>query len=188
MVFVTQERARLGAALFARGIVLFGFAAVAIRWPEAALFFAIVGAGASAATLGFFQLGMHVASQELPSTKFFLIGDGVGALTFGMLCIGMPLLSPYAAVMLMAAWMLIYAAGMLVVSGRVWYVAPARIGLLSWSTANVAFAVAALAFVPRTLNDVLYWTAVYIWCFGLAHVAAGLWLRRRHRRLVARVI
>jgi uncharacterized membrane protein HdeD (DUF308 family) len=181
-----SERTRLSIALFARGVVLFSCAAIAVRWPDQTLFFALVGAGAAIGTLGIFQLGMHIVSDELVSTKIFLLGDGMTTLVFGILCIGLPMLPAAAALYLAASWLVMYAAFVLLVAGRLWYLPRERLGLLSWAAINLACAVAVLLAPLTTLQNFMYAAVVYLWCSGLVHLTAALWTRRRHRSALAR--
>jgi uncharacterized membrane protein HdeD (DUF308 family) len=182
----TTERLRLSVALFARGLVLFAFAAIGIRWPETTLFFVLVGAGASAAVLGVFQLGMHLAGRELPSTKAFLLGDGFTTLSLGILLISVPQLSGSLVLLFTGLWLLVYDVSVLLLAARVWYLAFVRRVLVAWGTVTLAVAIGALWSRPMPLADALYWVTAYLWCYGLLHVGAGLWLHRRHRIIMAR--
>jgi len=177
----TSERARLAAALFARGVAMFVFAAVAIRWPDTTLFFALVGAGASAAVLGVFQLGMHIASRELPSTKAFMLGDGFTTLALGTVLMTMPLIGARAGLLLGVAWMFVYVMSLVLLAARLWLMTPVRHVLLSWATVTLIVALAALFAGPMSVASALYWAAAYAWCYALLHVAAGVWLHRRQR-------
>jgi hypothetical protein len=180
------ERLRLSAALFGRGIVLFALAAIGIRWPDETLFFVLIAAGASAAILGIFQLGMHVVSRELPSTKAFLIGDGFMTLTLGIALIAMPQLTGRPALLLGGAWLGVYGVFLLLLMGRLWFLRFSRRVLLAWATVTWLAAVGAAVAGPMALSSALYWVAAYLWGFGLVHVGAGVWLHRRHRIIMTR--
>jgi hypothetical protein len=186
MTLHASERSRLSAALYARGVALLGFTALAIRWPDETLFFALVGGGASLAVLGIFQLGMHAVSDELPSTKTFLLGDGVTTMTFGTLLIVMPLLGVHAALLCAAAWALAYCVSLVLLAGRLWFMPVARHALLGWATVTLLGAIAALWAGPVSAGSMLYMVAAYAWCYALVHLAAGVWLHRRHRVIRAR--
>ena len=182
----TSERLRLSAALFVRGLALFAFAAIGIRWPDETLFFVLVGGGTTAAILGVFQLGMHLVSRELPSTRAFLLGDGFTTLAFGIVLLAMPLLNGNLVLLLAGGWLLVYDVYLALLAARVWYLPYVRRVLLAWSTVTLVVAIGALWARPLPLADALYWVAAYLWCYGLLHVGAGLWLHRRHRIIMAR--
>jgi uncharacterized membrane protein HdeD (DUF308 family) len=174
----SPELSRTSFVLLLRGFFLIVLGAVAVRWPEQTLVLAIVAAGGIAGTLGIFEVATAAATEMLPSSRMFYLGHGLVFVAFGVLSASVHVATVSVATTLAIIWLTLYVAYALLLAARVWYLSPARAGLLAWAFINTACAIATARFPARTTVGLLYWGALYVAVLGVAQVVAGTWIKR----------
>jgi len=178
---------RLSFTLLLRGAFVIPLAAVAIRWPEAALVLTMVVAGGVIGTLGIFELAAGLVSGTLPSTRRFFIGHGVVSIAFGILTASIPVATLETALALSTGWLALNAFFCLLLTARRWPDWRERLAILAWSLTNVVCAMALFLAPPPTMMGLLYALALYTFMLGVVQLAAATWIHRIATQLISGV-
>lgn len=174
----TLELAALRHLLFWRGMLALAFALVAVRWPAETLVFALVAAGAVFAVMGLFDVGISLGMRRTHRLWWLALLHGLACVAFGVVTVVVPAVALRLAVLLAAAWLMLYgllaleAARRVRTRSRVWR------ALAAWGIANGVLAALLITFPRLTITLVLYAGAAYAAAFGVAHLAAAIVLRR----------
>ena len=162
----------------ARGGALVTLGLFTIAWPEVALPVAPVVAGVLVALSGAYDLFVALRSREGLRPWLALAGHGGAWIAFGVLTAALPFLAIGTAMLLVAAWLLLFGSMTAALALAVWPMRRTRYSLLA--VAVIVFSLAALAtlfgagmppFIPLYLGACV---AVFL---GALHLAGGVWLR-----------
>lgn len=169
---------RLSTVLLIRGFALLAFGAIAVRWPDQSLADAVRYAGGIAVFLGIVELGMAMAGHALLSTRSFRTGHALVSIAFGVVSGAVTVLSLDAALDVAMVWLGAYAAFLLLLAARLWYLRRIRHALLLWSAVNAAAVVACASMRSAPRVTVLLMGALYTAALGAATIFAARWMRR----------
>lgn len=160
-------------------MLVLGLAAI-VR-PEEVLILAMLGVATVAIVFGVYEVSVAFTIRRFTPRWRLVLAHGVLSVAFGGLSIGEPGVSLRVALMVIAAWFVVYA---LIAGGMailLWRNRPARWSLIAWASFDVALAILALAYPASTIFTLLFFGAVYAAMFGAWQLAVGVWFRRTLR-------
>jgi uncharacterized membrane protein HdeD (DUF308 family) len=177
MTTIRQELRRLWHTLVWRGGAMLLLGLGALIWPEEVLIFAMVSVGIIATVFGLYEMTVAASLGRLTPAWMLVLIHGTAVLLFGALTVGGPRLSLGTAMLLIAGWLLAYAALAVTITILIWQARAIRRVLIAWAGLDVALALIAVLYPETTIFALLYFGAAYAAVFGAWQIGAGLWLR-----------
>lgn len=161
-----------------RGLAALALALVAVRWPADTLVFALIVSGTVFAVMGLFDVVLALRMRRRHRLWWLALGHGLACVGFGVVTIAVPAVALRIAVLLAAAWLLLYAVLALEAARRVRGRSSLWRAAAGWGLLNAMLAVLLLLYPGLTITLVLYAGAAYAAALGVAHLAAAAALRR----------
>jgi len=175
---LSRETSGFATSLIARGTLLVFLAIAAIGWPDDALVIAMVVAAVTFSTLGLYEIYIAIRTRSATPGWMVPMASGAACVSFGILTLVFPGMALDVTLLLVAVWLILYAALTGALALAVWPMPRTRNALLGWTLLNVMLAVAAVTMPSATIFTLLYVGAGYALAFGALQVASGLWIRR----------
>jgi uncharacterized membrane protein HdeD (DUF308 family) len=181
MTSMNKELGHLSHTLVWRGAAMLALGLAATIWPEQILILAMLAVGIISAVFGIYEISIALAIRGRTPRWWLVLAHGVASFAFGGLSVGAPGVSLRVALVVIAAWFLVYAVVAYRTAVVVWPIRAARWSLLAWGIFDAGLGILSLVYPAATIFALLFFGAVYAALFGAWQMAAGLWLRRTLR-------
>ena len=178
MIALSRHTSRFAASLIVRGTLLVFLAVAAIGWPDNALVIAMLVAAAVLGVLGAYEMVLAVRTRSATPGWMVPMASGAACVSFAILTLVFPGMTLGLTLLLVAVWLVLYAALTGALALAVWPMPRTRNALLGWTLLNLVLAVAAVTMPSATIFTLLYVGAGYALAFGALQVASGVWIRR----------
>jgi uncharacterized membrane protein HdeD (DUF308 family) len=178
MISLARETVRLSTSLLTRGILMMILGLVAFSWPDVAVARAMFTAAAILALLGACEVFIALRSRRATRGWMIPMADGAACIGFAVLTLVLPYILLNVTLLLVAIWLVLYAALTGALALALWPMPRTRFALIGWTVLNLTLALLALTLPQATIVAVLYVGAGYAVTFGALQVASGLWIRR----------
>ena len=178
MTALPQETTRFSTSLLTRGVLLVFLGIAAIGWPESALVVAMLTSAALLLVMGAFEMFLALRARDATRGWMVPLANGAACIVFGLLTLVFPSISLRFTLLLVAVWLLLYAAMTGALALALWPMPRTRRVLLAWTALNVLLALLAIGVPSATVITLLYVGAGYAVAFGALHIAYGIWVRR----------
>lgn len=178
MTSMAKELRRLSRTLIVRGTLMFILGVSAAVWPEPILIAAMVAVGVVASVLGLYEMSIGLSLRHRTPEWSMILVHGTAALAFGLLTVGAPGLTLDVALVVIAAWFLVYA-GICWKAAVQWRSIPyLSWSLFAWGCVDAGLSLLAVIYPAATIFVLLFFGAVYAAVFGAWQIAMGVWIRR----------
>lgn len=178
MTTLSRETSRFATSLIVRGTLLAFLGVAAIGWPDEALVIAMVVAAGVLGVIGAYEMLLAVRTRSVTPGWMIPMASGAACVSFAILTLAFPGLAIDVTLLLVAVWLMMYAAITGALALAVWPMPRTRNALLGWTLLNVVLAIAAVSMPSATIFTLLYVGAGYALAFGALQVASGMWIRR----------
>ncbi len=178
MTTLSTAATRLSTAVITRGgvLVLLGIAALAS--PVVATATAMHIAAVLLLLTGGYEMLLALRVRDATRGWMIPMADGLACVGFAVLTMVLPSLALALTMVLVAVWLVLYAAMTGALALAFWPMQRTRSVLVLWTLLHLLLAALIVAGRGASINAVLYAGAGYAVGFGALHVALGLWLRR----------
>jgi uncharacterized membrane protein HdeD (DUF308 family) len=182
MTPMAKELRRLSHTLIARGSLMCLLGLAAAVWPEPILIAAMIAVGVVASVLGLYEMSIGLSLRHRTPEWSMILVHGTASLAFGLLTVGAPGLTLDVAIVVIAAWFLVYA-GICWKAAVQWRsISSLRWTLVVWGCVDAALSFLAVVYPATTIFVLLFFGAVYAALFGAWQIAMGVWIRRLIQR------
>ena len=178
MTTLSRETSRFATSLIVRGTLLAFRGVAAIGGPDEALVIAMVVAAGVLGVIGAYEMLLAVRTRSVTPGWMIPMASGAACVSFAILTLAFPGLAIDVTLLLVAVWLMMYAAITGALALAVWPMPRTRNALLGWTLLNVVLAIAAVSMPSATIFTLLYVGAGYALAFGALQVASGMWIRR----------
>jgi uncharacterized membrane protein HdeD (DUF308 family) len=178
MLTLSRETSRFATSLIVRGTLLAFLGIAAISWPDDVLVIAMVVGAGLLAVLGAYEMLLALRTHSATPGWMVPMASGAACVSFAILTLVLPGMALDVTLLLVAVWLVLYAALTGALALAVWPMARTRNALLGWTLLNLVLAVAAVTMPSATIFTLLYVGAGYSVAFGALQVASGMWIRR----------
>ena len=177
MTTLSRQTARFATALIVRGTLLAFLGIAAIGWPDSARVIAIIVAAVLLGLVGAYEMLLAVGTRSATPGWMVPMASGAAGVSFAILTLVFPGMPLDVTLMLVAVWLVMYAALPGALALALWPMPRTRNALLGWTLLNLVLAVAAVTMPSATIFTLLYVGAGYALAFGALQVASGMWIR-----------
>ena len=178
MIHVSKELTRLSRTLVVRGALMLVLGVAAVMWPEPALIGAMLTVGIVASVFGIYEMSIGVSLRGRTPEWSVILAHGTASLAFGLLTVGAPGLTLRLALVVTAAWFVLYTAISWKAAIDWWSIPTLRSALLIWGGIDAALGLLAVAYPAATIFALLFFGAVYAALFGAWQIAMGFLIRQ----------
>jgi uncharacterized membrane protein HdeD (DUF308 family) len=175
---LAREASQFSTSLVARGVLLVFLGMTAISWPDELLVGAMFTGAACLVLFGAFEIYLALRTRHVTRGWLIPLASGAACVAFAVLTLVFPGLSLEITLMLVAAWLILYAGLTTALALALWPMPRTRRTLLAWTALNIVLAVLAVVLPNTTIFTLLYVGAGYAVALGALHMASGLWLHR----------
>lgn len=186
MNIVREEFGHLWHILVGRGVAMLVLGIAAVVWPEPFLIGAMVLVGVFATLVGLYDVSIGVSLRKRSAGSSLILIHGIAFTLFGAMTIGAPRLSMRVALILIEAWMLLYAGIVWSAAIMAWPRRELRWTLFFAGCFNILVALICAIYPEGTIFALLFFGAAYAAMLGALQIVAGLWLHRRLGHSLAR--